>query len=150
MDNASVDQVLNTSRKGTANTLEGHMSLFSALQRIFISPLTKTSRQLTFLKEKLTLSAADDLLTVLTDPSKLDRLIKNRNKQMSFNEFIKFMASLAAARSAVDIGSEKSEGNIDRKIKTLDQKRDDLGYFVGEVDTFSRIRDLLTPDKTYD
>ena len=87
---------------------------------------------------------------MMTDPSKLDRLIKNRNKQMSFNEFIKFMASLAAARSAVDIGSEKSEGNIDRKIKTLDQKRDDLGYFVGEVDTFSRIRDLLTPDKAYD
>jgi hypothetical protein len=39
LKNASPDQVLDTARKGMRNTLEQHMGLYSALQRIFVSPL---------------------------------------------------------------------------------------------------------------
>ncbi len=143
LKNASPDQVLDTARKGMRNTLEQHMGLYSALQRIFVSPLSKTSRQLTFIKERLTKRAANDLLNVMTDPSKLDQLIKSRNKAMTYKEFLNFIASLSVARSVVDIGTETGETREQRQEKALDIERDEEGFFTKRVDTFSRLTDLL-------
>ena len=143
LQNASPDKVLDDARKGMRNTLEQHMAIYSGLQRVLISPLSKTSRQLTFIKEKLTKRAANDLLNIMTDPSKLDDLIKSRNKVMTYKEFLNFISSLAVARANVDIGSEVGETPEQRQEKTLDIERDEKGFFTKRVDTFSRLTDLI-------
>lgn len=144
LQNASPDQVLDEARKGLSNTLEQNLSLYSALQRIFVSPLSKTSRQLTFLKEKLTKKAASDLLIVMTDPAKLDTLIRSRGRAMNYKEFMTFISGLAAARVTVpDIGSERGETEAERREKTLDLERDESAMPTGEVDTLSRITDRI-------
>ena len=134
---APLDTILDTVSKSTKSSLDEHIALISALQRIFISPLTKTSRQITFAKEKLRMNAAEDLLSVMMDPWKMKKLINARNRMMTVKEMSNFLGSLAISREQVDIGTSRGMSVADRKIKQLEE--DDSG----EIDSMSRIWDLL-------
>jgi len=146
---APVDQVLDRGARATKDTLDGFVGLLSAFQRTFVSPLSVFSRRLTFGKEKLRINAADDLLQIIIDPTKLDKLIKNRDRRMTGQEFVEFLSGLALSRSYVDIGSGKGETATERLIRDLEQV-DPLGIpstTKSGVDTMSRIWDMF---KEYD
>ena len=115
-------------------TIDDFLQEMSFAQRILIPPLTQTGRRVTALMMGYRDQAKSDLLEVLSDPTKLDILLKNRADQISRRDFYKFLGALAAARE-VDIGSETSEDTYDRAIKGLQ------GPVEGIADLFSRMFD---------
>ena len=78
--------------------------------------------------------AKSDLLEILSDPSKLDTLLKDRQRKLSRRDFYKFLSALAVSRE-VDIGSETNEDVYDRAVKTLQTPVEDIS------DLFSRMFD---------
>ena len=149
---APVDEVLDRGARATKDTLDGFVGLISAFQRTFVSPLSVLSRRITFGKEKLRVNAADDLLQIIIDPTKLDKLIRNRDRRMTGKEFVEFLSGLALSRSYVDIGSGEGETATERLIRDLEEE-DPLGIpstTKSGVDTMSRIIDLLNPYDIFD
>ena len=149
---SKIDPILTTDSKATKNTLDGFVEMIRTGQRIFISPLTRLSRQITFGTEKVRGNAADNLLQIMIDPKKLDVLIKSRNRAMSYREFLEFLGGLAAARSGVDIGSSRDERAIEKLVKELEvETPEEVEDVTGikqvdrGIDTMSRIFDMLNP-----
>jgi len=141
---APMDEILETASGSTKDTLDTHIGIISALQRILISPLTKTSRQITFAKERLRINAAEDLLEIMIDPSKMRKLMAARNKRMTVKQLANFLASLAVTRSQIDMGTSRGETTLDVYIKQAEEAEAGEEGEDAEIDTMSRIWDLLT------
>tara|TARA_R100001015_G_C4630364_1_gene191935 strand:- start:1831 stop:3405 length:1575 start_codon:yes stop_codon:yes gene_type:complete len=141
---APADQVLNRGASATKDTLDGFVGLISAFQRTFLSPLGVVSRRVTFGKEKLRINAAEDLLQIIIDPKKLDKLIKSRDRSLTAKQFLEFLSGLALSRTYVDIGSGEGETSADRLVRDLEEE---VGLPVSSakkgVDTMSRLTDMM-------
>lgn len=122
--------------QGTAanQTIDDYLEEASILQRFTIAPLSTTGRKVTAAISGFRDRAKSDLLEILSDPSKLDTLLKDRQRKLSRRDFYKFLSALAVSRE-VDIGSETNEDVYDRAVKSLE------GPTKGIIDLYSRMFD---------
>ena len=113
------------------DTIEDYLEETTYAVRFLVPPLTQTGRRIGAFLLGFRQKARSDILEILADPSKIQPLIENLDKQVSRREFFKIIGGLAAGRQ-VNMGSETEEDKYDRAIKQV------RGEATGIIDVLER------------
>ena len=116
-------------------TIEDFLEETSFAIRMFIPPLTQTGRRVTAFLMGYRDKARSDMLEILADPTKLNKLLEARDRSMGRREFFKFLGALAISRE-VNIGSEERETAEQRALKAIE------GPTTGIMDLYSRVMSI--------
>jgi|TARA_A100001515_G_scaffold2896_1_gene2863 hypothetical protein len=90
IEGASTDQAKQTVRDWTSKVQ------FSF--RMMVPPLTQTGRRLNALTDLWRTRTKRHLLEILADPTKLNELLKDRKRNITFKQYLSFLGGLATAR----------------------------------------------------
>lgn len=90
VEGASTDQAQQTVRDWTSKVQ------FSF--RMMVPPLTQTGRRLNALTDLWRTRTKRHLLEILADPTKLNELLKDRKRNITFKQYLSFLGGLATAR----------------------------------------------------
>ena len=76
-----------------------------------VPPLTQEGRQLNALSGAWRTATKKNLLEILADPAKLNKLIESRSRNLTMKQYVSFVAALANARFIGDV----SEGTLEEE-----------------------------------
>ena len=95
----------------TAGMLESLWSFLAFTTRMVVPPLTQEGRQLNALSGAWRTATKKNLLEILADPAKLNKLIESRSRNLTMRQYVSFVAALANARFIGDV----SEGTLEEE-----------------------------------